>query len=52
MKGVISKEKAAEYALAGEDWLEGFNLGYKRDDPSTWDVKHLPRHNRGGLYSQ
>lgn len=52
VKGVISKEKAAEYALAGENWLEGFKLGYKRDDPSTWDVKHLPRHNRGGLYSQ
>jgi len=52
VKGVVSKEKVAEYAKAGEDWLEGFNLGYKRDDPSTWDVKNLPRHQRGGLYSQ
>jgi len=52
VKGVITKEKAAEYAQRAEEWLEGFNLGYKRDDPSTWDVKNLPRHNRGGLYSQ
>jgi len=52
VKGVVTKEKAAEYAKAGEDWLEGFKLGYKRDDPSTWDVKNLPKHNKGGLYSQ
>jgi len=53
IKGVVSKEKAlGYYANAAEDWLEGFNLGYKRDDPSTWNVKNLPRHNRGGLYSQ
>ncbi|KZO90876.1 hypothetical protein CALVIDRAFT_489806, partial [Calocera viscosa TUFC12733] len=52
VKGVISKEKAAEYAVKGDDWLEGFNLGYKRDDRSTWNVKNLPRHNRGGLYGQ
>lgn len=51
VRGVISKEKAAEYASRGDDWLEGFKLGYKRDDPSTWDVKNLPRHGKGGLYS-
>ncbi|GFZ51910.1 hypothetical protein JCM24511_09680 [Saitozyma sp. JCM 24511] len=52
VKGVVTPEKAAEYAQKGEEWLEGFKLGYKRDDPSTWDVKKLPKHNRGGLYSQ
>jgi hypothetical protein len=52
VKGVVTPEKAAEYAEKGEEWLEGFKLGYQRDDPSTWDVKKLPRHNRGGLYSQ
>jgi len=51
VKGVITPEKAAEYVNQGEDWLEGFNLGYKRDDPSTWDVKSLPKHIKGGLYS-
>jgi len=50
VKGVITKEKAAEYAQQAEDWLEGFNLGYKRDDPTTWDVKNLPKHVNGGLY--
>jgi len=52
VKGAVSREKAAEYAKKGEDWLEGFNFGYKRDDPSTWDVKKLPQHRHGGLYSQ
>jgi len=53
VKGVVSKEKALSYyAPAAEAWLEGFNLGYKRDDPSTWKVDNLPRHNHGGLYSQ
>ncbi|EJU04012.1 hypothetical protein DACRYDRAFT_105083 [Dacryopinax primogenitus] len=52
-KDVVSREKALNYyAPAGEDWLEGFKLGYKRDDPSTWDVKNLPRHIFGGLYGQ
>ena len=48
----MAPEKAAEYSNEGEKWLEGFNLGYKRDDPSTWDVKNLPKHIKGGLYSQ
>lgn len=52
VKGAITRENAAEYAKAGEDWLEGFNFGYRRDDENTWDVKNLPRHNRGGLYSK
>ena len=52
IKGVVSKEHAEKYAKEGEEWLEGFKLGYKRDDPSTWDVNNLPRHARGGLYSQ
>ena len=52
VKGVISAEQAAVYAEKGEEWLEGFGKGYKRDDPATWDVKNLPKHNRGGLYSQ
>lgn len=50
-RGVATPEKAAEYVDAAHAWLEGFNKGYKRDDPSTWDVKNLPRHGKGGLYS-
>ncbi|CAD6569285.1 MAG: hypothetical protein TREMPRED_005173 [Tremellales sp. Tagirdzhanova-0007] len=52
IKGVVDPERAANYAERAEEWLEGFNLGYKRDDPVSWDVKHLPRHKKGGLYTQ
>ena len=48
----MTQQKAAEYAQRGEAWLEGFNLGYKRDDESTWDVENLPRHAHGGLYGK
>ncbi|ORY34554.1 hypothetical protein BCR39DRAFT_556072 [Naematelia encephala] len=51
VKSVVPKERAAEYARQGEDWLEGLKFGYKRDDTSTWDVQKLPKHNHGGLYS-
>ncbi|KAL4813452.1 hypothetical protein BDW67DRAFT_177894 [Aspergillus spinulosporus] len=50
VKGVIPKDKALSYADRAEDWLEGFNLGYKRDDPATWKSKNLPRHRHGGLF--
>jgi len=50
VKGVITPEKAADYASRANDWLEGFKLGYDRNDRSTWQKKNLPRHNHGGLY--
>lgn len=52
MKGVVPKEKALEYAQKGEDWLEGFKMGYKRDDPSTWKSTNIPKHRYGGLFDQ
>jgi hypothetical protein len=52
VKGVVPKEKALEYAQRGEDWLEGFNMGYKRDDPSTWKSTNVPKHRCGGLFVQ
>ncbi|KAL3440168.1 hypothetical protein BJX65DRAFT_315049 [Aspergillus insuetus] len=50
VKGVVPKEKALKYADRAEDWLEGFGLGYKRDDPTTWKSKNFPRHRHGGLF--
>ncbi|KAM0748997.1 hypothetical protein T439DRAFT_343538 [Meredithblackwellia eburnea MCA 4105] len=46
---VISKERAAEYESLALDWAEGFNLGFKRDDPETWHHEQLPDLNQGGL---
>lgn len=52
IKGAVPKERALKYAGQGDEWLEGFKLGYKRDDRSTWKVENLPRHVKGGLFSQ
>jgi len=48
---MITEEKAAEYVDKAHAWLEGFNLGYKRSDPSTYHSANLPRCGKGGLYS-
>ena len=42
---MVSPEKAAHYRDEAFKWLEGFKMGYKRDDPSTWKKENLPRHN-------
>ncbi len=36
VKNVIPKERADEYVSRAYDWLEGFNLGFDRNDRSTW----------------
>ncbi|KAF4474762.1 putative phytanoyl-CoA dioxygenase [Colletotrichum fructicola Nara gc5] len=50
VKGAVPKQRALTYAEKGEEWLEGFKLGYKRDDPSTWRSTNIPRHRYGGLF--
>ncbi|KAH8685360.1 hypothetical protein BGZ60DRAFT_476597 [Tricladium varicosporioides] len=42
VKGAIPRERADGYANDMFTWLEEFNLGYKRDDPSTIHKDHLP----------
>lgn len=51
LPGVISKDKAAAYVSRAHDWLESFDLGYDRADPSTWKIEHLPANWHGGLYA-
>ncbi|KAJ0121515.1 uncharacterized protein J7T55_008679 [Diaporthe amygdali] len=50
VKEAVPRERALNYAQKAEDWLEGFKLGYKRDDRSTWKSKNIPRHRHGGLF--
>lgn len=38
----LDREKALQYADEIHSWLEGFGLGYKRDDPSTIREECLP----------
>lgn len=47
---VLTKDKAAGYVARAHDWLEHFDIGYNRDDPSTWKLENLPHNNKGGLY--
>jgi hypothetical protein len=48
----IAREKALAYAEKAYQWLESWNLGYVRKDPSTRNAAHLPFHTRGGLYNR
>lgn len=42
VKGAVPLDRANAYSEAGAAWLESFHeLGFKRDDPSTWDAAHL-----------
>ncbi|KAF9043649.1 hypothetical protein BDZ89DRAFT_1059571 [Hymenopellis radicata] len=49
--GVLAKDKCDAYITRMHAWLESFGLGYKREDPSTWDMSNLPVGHRGGLFN-
>ncbi|KAL8279347.1 hypothetical protein RQP46_008159 [Phenoliferia psychrophenolica] len=51
IKGAVPRHRADEYASAALDWVESFQaLGFKRNDPKTWDAAHLPVHYPQGLF--
>ncbi|GAA5996608.1 uncharacterized protein JCM10292_003085 [Rhodotorula paludigena] len=45
----MSPEKALALRDRAHEWMEGFNLGYKRDDPSTFIHEKLPVNMKGGM---
>lgn len=49
---LVPKEKCDQYIDDALTWLEAFDLGFKRDDKSTWTQDHLPAHGKGGLYNR
>jgi hypothetical protein len=49
IKGAVPRERALQYSDEIQEWLESFNLGYKRDDPSTIKEECLPIINPKGL---
>ncbi|KAF4556638.1 Hypothetical protein D9617_1g085160 [Elsinoe fawcettii] len=49
VKGVVPQERALAYAEDIKEWLEGFGLGYKRDDVSTHREECLPVIHQKGL---
>ncbi|KAJ5621689.1 hypothetical protein N7528_006472 [Penicillium herquei] len=49
VKGAIPADRAKSYADEMYSWLEGFNLGFKRDDPSTIHKDNLPEISEKGM---
>ncbi len=49
IKGVVPRERCAEYVEDIHEWLESFDLGYNRDDPSTIRDECLPVIHQKGL---
>lgn len=49
IKNVLSEERAAEIVSDIHEWLESYNLGYRRDDPSTIREECLPIIHTKGL---
>jgi hypothetical protein len=47
----LSVEKALSLRDQAHSWVEGFERGYKRDDPSTFTVQKLPVSVKGGAFS-
>lgn len=48
IKGVITPEKAKQYADRQIEWLHKFDLGFDENDESTWTEEHLPVSFKGG----
>ncbi|GAA5924593.1 uncharacterized protein JCM15063_005684 [Sporobolomyces koalae] len=48
----IPRERALEYRQRAFDWLESWDRGFDRTDPSTFGDEHLPVNKRGGMYFQ
>ncbi|KAL0254488.1 hypothetical protein SLS55_009964 [Diplodia seriata] len=49
IKGAIPRERADQYADDMYTWLEGFNLGFNRHDPTTIHHRHLPHITEKGM---
>jgi hypothetical protein len=49
VKGIVPKERCAQYVEDIHEWLESFNLGYNRNDPSTVKEECLPIIHQKGL---
>ena len=51
VRGALPRDRALAYADKGYEWLESWNLGFDRKDPSTRKTANLPWHTRVGLYN-
>ncbi|CAG8947391.1 unnamed protein product [Penicillium salamii] len=49
VKGAVARERALQYASDIYQWLEEFDLGFDRNDPTTIHKDHLPDINEKGM---
>ena len=52
VKGAVPRDRADHYRDEAYKWVEGWGLGYDRNDPSTRLTKNMPWSVRGGLYAR
>lgn len=50
IKGVLPRDKALGYADKAYEFLESFECGFDRNDPTTWVPEKMPFFMKGGLY--
>lgn len=50
IKGAVPKDRAKAYQDSALSWLEGFNIGFDRNDKATWKKENLPQSWKGGMY--
>jgi hypothetical protein len=50
VKSAVPRERALSYQNSALGWLEGFNIGFDRNDKSTWKKENLPQSWKGGMY--
>jgi len=50
IKSAISPERAQYYRDQQLSWLEGFKLGFDRNDKSTWNNERVPVNMKHGMY--
>lgn len=52
VKGAVPRDRADHYRDEAYKWVEGWGLGYDRNDHSTRLTKNMPWSVRGGLYAR
>lgn len=52
IKGAVPLDRAIAYSNAALDWLESFNIGFDRNDKSTWKKENVPQNFKGGMFLQ
>jgi len=50
IKGAVPKDRASVYQNEALNWLESFNIGFDKNDRTTWKKENLPQSWKGGMY--